>query len=875
MTVLAAAAPPSAGAAVVPPGHATDSTALFMQPGVSHVLAEHRAAQIRNVAYAIALDVTAHDSATGHVAIRFERVRPGDVILDFRGLHLGNVRINGAPAGTLDANGAHIRLPDRALRDGSNVVELDFAARIAPAGASIIRYHDATDGNDYLYTLLVPADANALFPCFDQPDLKARVTLQLTVPRAWTALANGRVAGADTLAGHIRYRFAETKPLSTYLIAFAAGPWTRFSSTVAGHEVALYVRASRAHEVDADTLLALNARALDWLEHYFARPYPFDKFAMLLAPAFPFGGMEHPGAIFYNEDRFIFRERPTLPRILGREATIFHEVAHQWFGDLVTMRWFDDLWLKEGFATYMAAKMQDALDARANAWKTFYLSNKPLAYSVDASAGTTPIWQALDNLDQAKSNYGAIVYNKAPGVLSQLEYLVGDAAFRAGLQAFLAAHAYGNATWRDLLDAVGRAAHLSLDAWGAQYILRPGLPVFEQHLDVRDGRIARLAIVQHPARSLSGSGTWPARLEVLLAYDSAPPVRIPVRVQAETTVVAAATGRGAPAFVYVNAGDHGYGLVQLDPRSIAWLEQHIGSVHDDFLRAMLWGSMWDLVRDARLAPARFIAMALRELPHERDEQITAGLLGRLTRATAAYTSDAQRAELLPRVERALWEGASDTARGYGERKAHLDALIDVAASPIMLARVDSLLDADSAAGAPLRAPTRWAIITTLSERGAPTADARFAAESARDSTSEGKRLAFVAGAAHADAAVKREYFIRYFADSTLNEDWATASLRAFNALSQSALTLPYVTPALDSLPWIQRNRRIFFLGSWLGAFLGGQTSPEALARVNRFLDAHPDLPQDLRLKVLQAADELGRTVRIRSTFAASPAASSQ
>ena len=239
----------------------------------------------------------------------------------------------------------------------------------------------------------------------------------------------------------------------------------------------MYVRASRAKEAEADSLIAANARAASWYSWYFGVPYPWPKLDFLLAPAFPFGGMEHPGAIFYNENSFIYRERPTRSELLGRESTIYHEVAHQWFGDLVTMQWFDDLWLKEGFATYMAAKMQAAVEPASNAWETFYLRNKPVAYAVDQTEGTTPVWQSLENLDQAKSNYGAIVYNKAPGVLKQLNFLVGDSAFRAGLHSFLTRHAYANATWRDLLNSVGAAGHRSLDKWGASYILRAGMPV--------------------------------------------------------------------------------------------------------------------------------------------------------------------------------------------------------------------------------------------------------------------------------------------------------------------------------------------------------------------------------------------------------------
>ena len=338
-----------------------------------------------------------------------------------------------------------------------------FTALIAPAGTSIIRFHDDRDNADYLYTLFVPSDANALFPCFDQPDLKARLTLSLTVPTAWHALANGVTQRVDTTNAGLTYHFRETDPLPTYLFAFAAGPWHEFTS--GPRNTHLWVRASRANEVEVDSLQTQVASAITSLQKYFGVPYPFQQFQYMLSPAFPFGGMEHPGVTMFNEESFIYREPPTLNQRLGRRATIYHEVAHHWFGDDVTMRWFDDLWLKEGFATYMAAKMQD-LEGLPNPWMSFYLRNKPAAYDVDQTSGTTPVWQQLANLDQAKSNYGAIVYNKAPGILKQLNYLVGDSAFRAGLHDFLIAHAYGNATWQDLLASIGKAAHRPLTEWG-------------------------------------------------------------------------------------------------------------------------------------------------------------------------------------------------------------------------------------------------------------------------------------------------------------------------------------------------------------------------------------------------------------------------
>jgi len=855
----AAQAAPAAAQSASP-----DSLTAWMRPGISRGLAEHRAQTISDVRYLLTLDVSSLDRAVGHLFIQFRHDVREDVLVDFRGRRLLLASANGVELPPDVANGAHIRIEDRWLQTGVNTLEFAFWADIAPTGASIIRFHDRADASDYLYTLLVPADANQLFPCFDQPDLKARVGLTLITPRGWTAFANGIHIAADTSGNTITHQFAETRAISTYLVAFAAGSWTSRERQVGPRLVRGYVRRSRAAEVDLDTLLVQNGRALEWMEWYFGIRYPFDKFEFLLAPAFPFGGMEHPGAIFYNEDRFIFRERPTLPRRLGRFSTVLHEVAHQWFGDLVTMRWFDDLWLKEGFATYMAAKALADLDSTSGAWKTFYLANKPAAYGVDETAGTTSLWQELANLDQAKSNYGAIVYNKAPSVLKQLNYLVGEAAFRSGIRSLLQAHEYGNFTWHDLLAAVGDAAHRDLGEFGRAFVLRPGMPEVEQRLTVAHGRIVRLTLVQHPAQALSGPDPWPMRTQVLLAYAEGPPVVIPVELSGLTTDVDSARGRPAPAYVFANAGDFGYFRTLLDARSLAALEGGaLGRVSDPFLRAMLWGAVWDQVRAARMAPERFAGLVLRELPAERDEQILPGLLGRLARAVAAYASPTVRERLRPAAERALWTGASDANLPYGLRKAYLDAFVALAATPDGITKLTALLAADSAAGEPVRDPTRWDVVARLLVLGAGDAERLAAAQAARDTTPDGRRRAFMAGAARRNAAAKAEYFTRFFADTTLNEDWATGSLGGFNALEHQELTLPYLRAALDSLPYIQAHRRIFFLGSWLGAFLGGQTSEEALAVVRRYLAAHPQLPRDLQQKVLQNTDELERTVRIR------------
>ncbi|MFL5382725.1 MAG: M1 family metallopeptidase [Longimicrobiaceae bacterium] len=844
------------------------SPLALMQPGISRELAEQRAVTLSGVRYDLWLDLTQRDSAAGIVRMEFTRARgAGDLVADFRGERLTEVRVNRDPVRDFEWKNGHLRIPAHHLATGSNVLEARFTTRIAPAGAAIIRFDDRSDGSTYLYTLLVPSDANLLFPCFDQPDLKARFRWRLSAPPGWKVLANARPESRDSAAAAVSWNFAWTEPISTYLAAFAAGPWTTWESAPPGaRPVTLYARASRRDEVDADSIVRANRDAARWLEEWFGVPFPFSKLDALLAPAFPFGGMEHVGEIFYNENSFVWREPPTFTQRLGRDATIYHEVSHQWFGDLVTMRWFDDLWLKEGFSTYMAARIQDELRPGSDAWKTFYLRNKPLAYGVDVTSGTTPVWQELANLDLAKSNYGPIVYNKAPSVIKQLAFLVGDSAFRAGLRLFLTRHAYANATWRDLLGAVQESSGMPLEQFGAQYILRPGMPRVDTRLAVEGGTIRSLVLAQRPARAFAGDagGWWPMRVRVRLGYAGRDDVVLPATFAGDSAVVQGAAGLPAPDYVWPNDGDYGYGLFFPDERSAAWIAEHVGEAREGLLRAMLWGALWDLVRDTRLPPARFAEIALRELPRERDEQIASLILDRGSTALTRYASDADAARLFPAWERLLAARAQDASLGYGMRKESLDALVGTARTAEGRAILrEYLAGTRPFGGAAVKQPTRWSIVQRLLALGEADARALHEAEVRRDSTPEAGRRAFVAGAAAPDPEVKAEYFRRYLDDPALNEEWVTASLGAFNDAGQTRLTLSYLRPSLERLEWIRDNRRIFFLPSWINAFVRGQHSAEALAVVDRLLAESPNLPLDIRRKVLQARDELERTVAIR------------
>jgi aminopeptidase N len=855
-----------AGRGMAAPVQASDA---LVQPGISQALAQRRTTQISNLHYDLSLDITAPDQASGMVVISFDRrAGSGDLVLDFRGPALGDMAINGRPWAADNWRDGHLVLPQHLLKAGANSVSAQFTTPIAASDAAIIRFDDSLEQQSYLYTLLVPSDANLLFPCFDQPDLKARFGWQVTAPAGWTVLCNGLLDSREPAGAATRWRFSDTAPISTYLAAFAAGPWTSWASAPDGEQpITLYARASRRAEVDAEAQISANRAAVRWLEDWFDRPFPFAKLDLLLAPAFPFGGMEHVGAVFYNEDRFVFRETPTLPQRLGRDQTIYHEISHQWFGDLVTMRWFDDLWLKEGFATYMAARLQSDLQPASNAWATFFLSVKTRAYRADATSGTQSLWQALDNLDAAKSNYGPIVYNKAPAVIKQLAFFVGEDGFRRGLQLFLGRHAYANATWADLLGALGEASKVDLGAFGTQYILRAGLPRIDTHVAIADGRIGAIRLTQRPMRNLPGDlgGAWPMKVRVRLGYADREDVLLDARFDDAETIVVGAAGLPVPEYVWANDDDQGYGLFMPDDRTIDWISNHVDGVEGTLLRAMFWSALWDTVRDLRLAPARYLSVVIDHLPREQDEQISRGVLARAAMALDIYLPAAAAAAIRPRWEAALMARIDDAALGYGLRKAALDLLIDTARLPDAMDRLRALLAGTTTfAGAALQQPTRWAIIRRLVTIGAADAETLFSAEQQADRSTEAIRDAYVTRAASPAAAMKEAYFAGYFEDTSLNEAWASASLDAFNAPEQAALTLPFLRPALDRLEWIRKNRRIFFLPTWIDAFIGGQTSGAALAIVDGFLAEQQDLPLDIRRKILLARDELALTVKIRA-----------
>jgi aminopeptidase N len=841
--------------------------------GIPQSLAQTRAQLIANVRYHLALDLKPHaPTLTGHETLAFDLARiPSDPLaIDFRDLNpkgeivdgrISNFHLNSTPTTPEQGNG-HIMLPPALLHLGINRVELDFESAIAESNRAVTRTIDPLDSNEYIYTLFVPMDASLAFPCFDQPDLKGRFTLETNAPLSWTVISN---TAGNTANGHTR--FEETHPISTYLFAFAAGPFEQLAGPPDGIKpgdvpLRLFVRKSvlaRAKE-EWPEIARYTREGMHRMSAFFDQPYPFPRYDQVLIPGFAYGGMEHAGATFFREDGMLFRSAPNITDHQRRSVTVLHELAHQWFGDFVTMRWFDDLWLKEGFAQYMAFHTLAEFEPPAEVWKRFYESIKPIAYNIDSTQGTAPIYQQVRNLADAKSAYGPIVYQKAPSLLRVLNYRIGEDGFRGGIRIFLRGHAYANATWQDLIGAFSNASKQDLRSWANAWITQRGMPVVSLKWACSAGQLSSLEIAQHD--SLNEKHLWPISTQLLLGNGAASRL---LDVSFDTAEARVPAHGACPDYIFGNSGDHAYGRFLLDATSIAGVQTSMPSVTDPLERALHWGALWDTVRETEMAPAAYADFAIRSLPGESDLDITQSVVGRTHTAIVNYLNDAQRKAPLQKFQALLIDRMKNSpSRDF--RIAYFRAFLSAATTPAALAELDRLLAGLSVVpGVPLQQRDRWNIIAALVRMSDPEALSLLAVEQKRDLSEDGKRSAYAALAGVATAANKDKYFADYLTDGAAPEDFVTASLGGFNAWNQKDLTLKYVRPALDALPQVKRQRKIFFVNGWLSSFVASQTSPEAQKIVSEFL-ARRDLDPDLRLKVLEVKDELDRTVRIRARW---------
>ena len=829
--------------------------------GVAEALAVARKATISRVAYDLGVTIPAQKAEPIEMveSISFQlKDNRHPVQLDFKAptSHLRSLTVNGQPV-ALDHRDEHLVLPASALRLGHNVAEIRLTA-----GEQSLNRND-----DYLYTLLVPDRARTVFPVFDQPDLKATFTLALTVPRLWQAVVNAPLVDSTEatldgrVPGHKTYTFATSDSISTYLFSFAVGKFSRLNRTENGRTMTLLHRETDPAKLQSSLgpIFRLHADALAFMEQYTGLPYPFQKFDFVAIPDFQYGGMEHVGAIDYKASTLFLDEGATQDQVLARANLVSHETAHMWFGDLVTMQWFNDVWMKEVFANFMADKVTQVAVKNSNYDLKFVIDHYPAAYGIDRTAGANAIRQPLANLQDAGSLYGNIIYHKAPIMMRQLERLMGPEAFRDGLREYLRTYAHGNATWPDLINILDARTPADLHAWNQVWVNQPGRPVFTTDLQTAAGKVTSFTLTQ---RAEDGSDRlWPQLFEVLLMYPDGHAKELTVNMNGRAVALPAAVGEPAPSLVLYNSSGLGYGVFPAAPALAAQLPK----LKNPVARAAAYVNLYENMLNGQVTrPLVLLDVYRHALTLEPEELNLKLLTGQASAIFWQFLTPAQRLAVGPGLEADLWAALQKNPLPNAQKQL-FKTYQSVALTKPAQARLYHIWQTRQApARVKLTEDDYTALALALAVRDYPAPVPILPAQLARITNADRRqRLQFLMPALVADVAT-RDAFFASLKDKTgrAKEAWVTAALGYLHHPLRQATSEKYLPASLDLLQEIQLTGDIFFPYSWLQATLGSYQSATAAATVRAFLAAHPDYNPPLRAKLLQASDDLFRAEKL-------------
>ncbi|MDQ0732232.1 aminopeptidase N [Arthrobacter sp. B1I2] len=857
--------------------------------------AAERSALISTTSYDISLDVRqAADPAvagyTSRSVITFTAEPGASTFLDFIGSDVHSVLLNGKGLPVEDVvDGARIRLDS--LR-AENQVTVTGTALYSRSGEGMHRFVDPADGQCYLYTQYEPADARRVFANFEQPDLKATYTFHVMAPAEWQVASNGAEVNRTLLTSDPAtacWDFATTLPMSTYITTVLAGPYfkaedrweaTLDDGTRLDVPLALYCRASMAASFDAEELFGLTKKGLDFFNRLFDFPYPWGKYDQAFVPEYNLGAMENPGLVTFTES-YVFTSRATDAQYQGRANTLMHEMAHMWFGDLVTMQWWDDLWLKESFADYMGTLAVDRATDWDTAWVNFANKRKAWAYVQDQLPTTHPVVADIPDLEAAKQNFDGITYAKGASVLKQLVAYVGFDAFIAGSREYFRKHAYGNTSLADLLEALAAASGRDLSGWARQWLQTSGISTL--WLDFSslgteaddDGVPGGVAIVQEATDPVTGRQELrPHRLRVG-SYDFDRDGALVRTGSIETDVAGARTelpqlgGQQRPALLLVNDEDLTYAKVRLDPVSEATVRASLDRIADPMARALCWTALWNSARDGESPAARYVDAVTAFGPAETGIGVLLNILDNATTAVERYTPadtrDSVRATFLAaaaaELDRAV--AGSDAQLAWARTLATLSRQ-----DAGMLPRLRGLLEGTAAVdGLAVDAELRWQLWHALAANGQAGA-AELDAELERDTTASGRAGHATAMASRPAPEVKASAWEAAVRGNELSNQLLTATISGFNA-APPALLEPYVEPYFDCLRTVWDERSIEIASRIVrGLYPAAQDLAEGsrpedhpvVRRTDDWLDAHADAPHALRRIILEQRSHLLRAL---------------
>ncbi|SDZ26469.1 Membrane alanyl aminopeptidase Metallo peptidase. MEROPS family M01 [Micromonospora pattaloongensis] len=826
--------------------------------------AAERAALLTVESYTVDLDLTLGDAGfRSTVTIRFRATPGAATFVEIKPARLLAVRLNDVAldAGALAGN----RFPLTGLR-AENTLTVEAEMAYSNTGEGLHRFVDPADGETYLYAMSFLDEAQRIFAAFDQPDLKAPVSLAVTAPPQWTVAANGAPAGEPRDG---RWEFAPTPPLATYFVSLIAGPYHVRRDEHDGVPLALYCRRSLAAHLDADAdeLFTITRACLDRFHALFGVRYPFGTYDQAFVPEFNAGAMENPGLVTLRDD-YVFRSAVTDGQREQRATTIAHEMAHMWFGDLVTMRWWDDLWLNESFAEYMGTRVTAEATRFARAWTTFGMRRKGWGYAADQRPSTHPVAPPeVADAARALLNFDGISYAKGASVLRQLVAWVGDEAFLAGLCAYFRAHAFGNATLADLLSALSESSGRDLSGWADLWLRRAQVNTLRAEVTLDgDGRYAEVAVVQtappnHPVLR-------PHRIGLGLYDRAGADVTLRERIEVDLdpaadngrTVLARLRGERAAELLLLNDGDLTFAKIRLDPASAAAVPALLPGLADPLARAVLWGEAIDAVRDGERPVADLVALILAALPVETEVVVVEDVLAMSRTLIDRYLEPGARPAAVGHVAQACGRLLAAAPAGGSLQLAAARGLIGASADPALL--TDWLANRDVPAGLVVDTDLRWTLVHRLTVLGA-AGEREIAAEAASDRSATGQQWAARCRAALPEAAAKERAWQVIVADTTVSNRIVEANAEGFWQPEQLELTAPYVARYFAEMPAAARLRT-----GWVAERVASLAFPHyAVAATTReaaaALLARDDLEPGLRRAVTDADDDLGRALRAR------------
>ncbi|MDH6125136.1 aminopeptidase N [Kitasatospora sp. GP82] len=839
--------------------------------------AQQRAGILSVDSYRVHLDVTSAVDPTAATfrsttTISFRSSAPGAAtFVDLLAPAVRSVTLNGRaldPATAFD--GARVAVDGLAEQ---NVLVIEADCAYSRTGEGLHRFVDPVDGETYLYTHFEPADARRVFANFEQPDLKAPFSFTVTAPAAWDVYNNAVHEDVTAEGGARVWRFAPTKPISTYLTAVVAGPYhverDHYSRKLADGStleipLAATCRKSLARYFDADEIFTVTKQGLDFFHQEFDFPYPFGKYDQCFVPEYNIGAMENPGCVTFREE-FVFRSKVTEAAYEGRANVILHEMAHMWFGDLVTMRWWDDLWLKESFADFMGSFSQVEATRYRSAWTTFANRRKAWAYRQDQFPTTHPITADIRDLEDAKLNFDGITYAKGASVLKQLVAYVGRDAFFEGARQYFKRHAYGNTVLGDLLGVLERTSGRDLTAWSAAWLQTAGVNSLTPQLTTdAEGRITEFAVAQ------DGATPRPHRVAIGL-YDRDPAGaltrthRVELDVHGARTVVSELAGLPRPALVLLNDDDLTYCKIRFDDRSLETLRSGLGEITDDLSRALAWSAVWNLTRDALMPTRDYLALVLRFAGQESDIGVLQSLHQQAKTALDVYADPSWRAE----GARLLAEGALRELRAAAPGSDHQLAwarfLAQTAGTDEHLQLLRGLLNGSARIdGLEVDQDLRWSLWLALASNGAANAD-ELNAELTADNTASGKQHLTACLAALPTAEAKAAAWSAVIDSDELPNALVEAQISGFNQPGQRELTAGYTDRYFGLLEDIWAQRSIEIAMRIVGGFFPRyQTDEQTLADADAWLTGHPSAAPALRRLVLECRDDLARALRAQA-----------